>query len=554
MIKNDSGAKSAAAEAAKRAAEEARKRADEAAKAAAAKAAAAAKKPTTFATKAVAFKADELSSGRGGALRANASKLLGASSLSSPPPAEWRQTTTALNLRTVPSATGNDPVGLVPPGASVKVTPDAAGQTRKDGFVHVEWNDGGKAQTGWISEQYTTPTVDPATKPGPAAGTALYTSGELNLRGVPSKEGNEPLALIPPGAKLEVTVDPATGKTGQGDFVHVAWDDNGTRRDGWVFGPYTSTTPTSAAAAPQPAAAGPETVIANVATGLNLRADPNTKCEVLGEVPQGEKLTVTPDANGQTRTADGWVHVEWKDQGVTKQGWVSEKLTLPGALADAQAIHINQFDAEKTVTDVDGKAGDGTNTNCGPTAVVIALRDQGLTIPSIPGISQTGDGADVQAARYWAYKDSDTTRDGVVTNADGSVSYASMKAGENSTITYFSDLQNAVTAAGGKANWLGQMSPDGQKPADWATGVAYALQNGKSVVLSGNFLTDEGKAKTDVWKRGGGAQEHVVAVTGMTSDGKFIVNDPALRQPVVVTAEQLNSFMSNNGGGLVVSR
>lgn len=188
-IKNEGGAKSSAADAARRAAEESRKRAEESRKRAETQAAQAkartANKPLV--TKAVAFKADEMSAGRGGALRASATKLLGSSGLASPKmmsidggggstsSAEWRATTTTVNLRSQPSATGNEPLALVPPGTSVKVTPDASGQTRKDGFVHVEWNDAGKAQSGWISEQYTTPSVDPATKPGPAAGSTLYT-------------------------------------------------------------------------------------------------------------------------------------------------------------------------------------------------------------------------------------------------------------------------------------------------------------------------------------------------------------------------------------------
>lgn len=39
----------------------------------------------------------------------------------------------------------------------------------------------------------------------------------------------------------------------------------------------------------------------------------------------------------------------------------------------------------------------------------------------------------------------------------------------------------------------------------------------------------------------------------MTADGKYIVNDPALPNPVVVTKEQLDKFMTGNAGGLTVS-
>ncbi|MDP1829548.1 MAG: SH3 domain-containing protein [Archangium sp.] len=496
---------------------------------------------------------DEMSTGRGAALRAKTSKYLmadpGGGGGGKPP--EYRSTTDALNLRPTPSATGSQPIAIIPANTTLKVTPDAAGQTRKDGFVHVSWNDAGTARDGWVSEQWTAPAKAPAVTPPPAsvpAGSVVYTSDVLNLRPAPGKD-NTPLAVIPGGSKLDVTADPATGKTREGEFLHVSWNDGGTKRDGWVYEPFTTKTPTAAGPTPSGAAppvpAGPETVFVDAGgSTLGLRAGPSTSTTKLAAIPDGTQLEVTPDATGTTRK-DGFVHVTYDLEGVKTDGWVSEQYTQPGAIADAKDIHINQFDAEKLVTDVNGATGDGTNQNCGPAAVVIALRDQGLTIPPVPGTTQTGDGADVQAARYWAYQGVDAAKDGVAVGKDGALGFSSTKGGENSTITYFTELQNAVTAAGGKANWL--------DPAN-SSGVATALANGQSVVLSGNFLDEDGKGKTDVWARGGGAKEHVVAVTGMTADGRFILNDPALKQPVVVTAAQLDSFMSNNAGGLTVSQ
>ena len=47
-------------------------------------------------------------------------------------------------------------------------------------------------------------------------------------------------------------------------------------------------------------------------------------------------------------------------------------------------------------------------------------------------------------------------------------------------------------------------------------------------------------------ERGGGAEDHLVTVTGMTEGGDFILCDPAHpdQKPVVVTGEQLELFMS----------
>jgi hypothetical protein len=291
---------------------------------------------------------------------------------------------------------------------------------------------------------------------------------------------------------------------------------------------------------------------------VRLREVPTTVGNTpLGTVPQGTRLEVTPDASGETRK-DGFVHVAWNDNGTRREGWVSEQYTrstaapVPGAkpeaeaLDDARGLYINQFDAEKQV------GGDAKNANCGPTSVVMALHAQGLELPEIPGQPHNGtDGADIQAARFHMYNGVDGARDGVElrdpNDPSAGYKYAKMSGdgNENSSYTYFDEVPNAVSAAGGHSETIGADSGS----------VAQALKDGKSVVLSGTFVED-GQVKTDTWTQGGGAKEHVVAVTGITDDGNFIVCDPAYpnRTPLVATPEQLDAFMRGNEGAIAVYR
>jgi hypothetical protein len=324
--------------------------------------------------------------------------------------------------------------------------------------------------------------------------------------------------------------------------------------------------------------------------GLNLRQVPSTEGNTpLAVIPQGTTLEVTPDANGETRK-DGFVHVSWNDGGTQRSGWVAERFTEPAAppnpadekaLQQASGVYINQFTAEQQVssTNADGQevAGDGANANCGPTSVAMALEAQGLSLPAIPGVESNGTAGDkVQAARYHMYNGADDARDGVVLQDANDPSkgyqYAPMTGAgnENSTYTGFSGVARAVEAAGGKAEYI---------PASSA-GVAQAISEGKAVVISGDFteqvpvtaepgqpaneqgqlldgqgnVVTQAATKTDTWARGGGATQHLVAVTGMTAEGNFIVCDPAHpdSRPVVVTPAELDAFMRGNAGAMSV--
>lgn len=324
---------------------------------------------------------------------------------------------------------------------------------------------------------------------------------------------------------------------------------------------------------------------------LNLRTVPSTQGNTpQAVIPNGTRLEVTPDANGETRK-DGFVHVSWNDNGTQRSGWVSESYTQPAtppnpadehAMEKAQEVYINQFAAEQQVSYTDAAtgsavAGDGRNANCGPTSVAMALEAQGLSLPNIPGIEGNGTAGDqVQRARFYMYDGADEGRDGVVLKDANDPSqgyqYAPMSGtgNENSTYTGFGGVQRAVEAAGGKAETI---------PATSA-GVAQAISEGKAVVISGDFteqrpvmaqtgqpaneqgqllgpdgnVVTEAATKTDTWARGGGATQHLVAVTGMTAEGNFIVCDPAHpdSRPIEVTPAQLDAFMRGNAGAMSV--
>ncbi|MFY2563536.1 SH3 domain-containing protein [Corallococcus terminator] len=328
--------------------------------------------------------------------------------------------------------------------------------------------------------------------------------------------------------------------------------------------------------------------------GVNLRASPDASSADLGGFNNGARLEVIAPPQGSPEQA-GFVYVRGPD-GST--GWVSTEFTrelteaeaaqapvaagVPGsdnteAAAEYQDVYVDQFGAEGDV------GGDGENANCGPSATLTALRNEGLEIPAIPDlVTTTGQGttgADVQAVRYWGNHENDSGDDGVGTNDQGEVVYA---LGENGSFTGTTDIENAVTAAGGTF----------YRPGTNPEAIAEAIRDGSTVVVSGSFFeyssaTDqtpealrapEGRVyvdangdslpdanaageftlatekKTDTWAQGGGAIEHFVAVVGMTDEGNFIVCDPAhpSKAPIEVSPEKLDAFMRGNRSAVAI--
>lgn len=195
---------------------------------------------------------------------------------------------------------------------------------------------------------------------------------------------------------------------------------------------------------------------------------------------------------------------------------------LPVDVSEASGIHVNQFAAELQV------GLDGANSNCGPTSIVIAMKALGIDVNAIPGAPLRHDGDAVQAVRYWAYNGVDDSRDGV-----GGGGYSNA---ENAGYTEWSGLLRGAQRSGAQANMI-TASP---------SAIAAALEQGKSIVISGLFNANS-------WQARGGATYHLVAVTGMTPDGGFIVNDPCYDGPIAVTASQLAEFMAGNAGAMALS-
>jgi len=203
------------------------------------------------------------------------------------------------------------------------------------------------------------------------------------------------------------------------------------------------------------------------------------------------------------------------------------------SLAQAQALQINQFDAELSV------GGDGANANCGPTALTMALHGIGFAVAGETPASS--DGQTVDLARRSMIKDS--YRDGVDENGNR-VEY------EHNSYTNFTDLINGVRAAGAQGRLL---EPDSES-------IRTALLRNSKVVISGTFagkspLPWTGDRGHDNQIAPGGATAHFVTVSGYDAQRDlFIINDPARRTPLVVTGSTLEAFMRGNAGALEVYR
>lgn len=200
--------------------------------------------------------------------------------------------------------------------------------------------------------------------------------------------------------------------------------------------------------------------------------------------------------------------------------------------ASTSQVHINQFSAEKAA------GGDGINANCGPTSLVMALHSLGLKVKGETSSSSDGDLIDLARKSMVT----DASRDGIDENGNRSDV-------EHNTFTNFNDLTRGAEAAGANARRI--------TPA--ASSIKNALLTGSKVIVSGTFvgktpLPWTGDSGTDNNKAPGNATKHIIAITGYNqSQGKFIVDDPARKSTLLVTASQLEAFMDGNAGALAVS-
>lgn len=214
---------------------------------------------------------------------------------------------------------------------------------------------------------------------------------------------------------------------------------------------------------------------------------------------------------------------------------INEQVSAPREIGLDQAgkVHINQFEAELQV------GGDGRNANCGPTSLVIALHSLGMRLP--------GEGAGMSAGQAV-----DLARRLMVADAgrDGVDALGERAEGEHSTYTNFDDLMRGAHAAGARAE---RITPT-------AESIRAALERGGRVIVSGTFegkqpLPWTGDRGSDNTSAPGGATRHLIAVTGYNRQSNlFIVNDPARRKPLSVSAEALERFMRGNAGALALYR
>ena len=183
--------------------------------------------------------------------------------------------------------------------------------------------------------------------------------------------------------------------------------------------------------------------------------------------------------------------------------------------------------------------GDGVNSNCGPTSLLMALR--GLNMSFKDETESISNGAAVDLTRRMMV--ADRSRDGV--DAKGR-----RVESEQNYFTDFDDLARGVQAAGGRSQMIG----------DDAASIRSALLSGAKVIVSGTFsgkptLPWTGDRGKDNKSAPGGATMHIVAVSGYNAqNNSFFVNDPARLNPIEVSASQLEHFMEGNAGAMAVRR
>lgn len=195
------------------------------------------------------------------------------------------------------------------------------------------------------------------------------------------------------------------------------------------------------------------------------------------------------------------------------------------------AVQINQFAAEKQV------GGDGINSNCGPTSLVMALHRLG--IPVAGETSDTNNGELVDLARKSM---------AINSSYDGIDSRGRRVESEHNVYTDFEDLAHGASQAGAKSRMI---NPTG-------SGIRKALQTGSSVIISGTFLGKSelpwtGDRGSDNQSAPGNAGNHIVLVSKYdASTGLFTVNDPARLTTKQVSAEALEGFMEGNAGAIAI--
>ncbi len=265
----------------------------------------------------------------------------------------------------------------------------------------------------------------------------------------------------------------------------------------------------------------------NVAGGLKVRGPDG---RLLGTLPEGAKVTILETRDGYYliifEGREAWIFAEgvtkletenqssgdnssgddgyegWKPGESNKDSGNSGDSEAPsgggGAVAqNAEGAHVYQFN--------------GTPLDCGPSCAIIMGRFLGLNAPS---------GADSETLP--------AMRGLMGASATG--------------VTNFTQITNGLSAMGGGGTRCNNASIDE---------IAGFVDSGKPVMLLGR---PNGDAWANSSVNGGnlvganGGVDHFVVVSGRDGDN-WIINDPALTKPVVVSTGQLESFCEQSTQG-----
>lgn len=214
------------------------------------------------------------------------------------------------------------------------------------------------------------------------------------------------------------------------------------------------------------------------------------------------------------------------------QGFYEQFTPYKNQMEKASRIHINQFDAEKQV------GGDGRNANCGPASLAMALHALGLRVGGLGLYSTAGQAVDL--ARR-------TMVDSPL--GDGVDEIGRRVEAEHGRDTTLEEIAQGARVAGANAVRI---------PTD-EDSIRSVLEMGGKVIVSGTFrnkypLPWTGDRGGDNQTAPGGATDHFVVVSGFDPLRKqFVINDPARRTPLAVSASTLDSFIQGNPGALAIT-
>ncbi len=203
---------------------------------------------------------------------------------------------------------------------------------------------------------------------------------------------------------------------------------------------------------------------------------------------------------------------------------------LPLNKTEGNAIHITQI-----VDATYNPGGPSTSNNCGPASLAMCLRGLGyFGYRSAAALTPEEQVDHSRAVLYPAqtYNLTSIVREGItyqLLNNDGAKTDIE------------TNLPNAMSIIGGST-----MTVNSQALLDKALG------NGLPVILGGN-LTTTWKAQFVPSGHWGGSGYHYIAVTGRTSSGTYVVNDPLYRYgAVLMSYSQLLTFYNSTLNGIGV--